>query len=266
MPSAYAHCVVTRRELLAGGAGAAGGVVASAAAAAGWTAYDNSRPLPYYGSAVSGIRPDLTGPGVDSGRVHWWGRRDRPQIALTFDDGPHPQWTPDVVATLDRLEVPATFFVTGVNVRDHWSILAAAADRHEIGNHSFDHPDLGRLAYDDVTTQLARCTEAIGEHWGKAPRLFRPPYGHLGGSTMLAAAEQGLELVLWSAQMKEASFVDRPDDLVADITAAAAPGVIILAHDTGPQERLITIKRLDRIVKSLQDNGFTFATVSQILA
>jgi peptidoglycan/xylan/chitin deacetylase (PgdA/CDA1 family) len=100
--------------------------------------------------------------------------------------------------------------------------------------------------------------------YGAKPTLFRPPYGHLAGSSFLAAAEQGLVTVLWNTQMNEMRFVDRPAGIVASVRGAARPGSIILAHDTGQSDRLVTIENLDAIITGLKADGFAFTTVSEL--
>jgi peptidoglycan/xylan/chitin deacetylase (PgdA/CDA1 family) len=102
--------------------------------------------------------------------------------------------------------------------------------------------------------------------YGVPPTLFRPPYGHLGGAAVLAAAEAGLTSVLWSAQAREDLVAGRPDGIVDDIASQVRPGSIVLAHDTGSDDRLITIDRLPAIIRRLRDDGYTFATVSDLLA
>jgi peptidoglycan/xylan/chitin deacetylase (PgdA/CDA1 family) len=196
----------------------------------------------------------------------WSGTTTQRRVALTFDDGPHPDWTPDVLAALRRSDVPATFFCVGTNVRDHGSIHQDSIGTHELANHTFDHPDLGRLPLSQCREQLERTSEIIEKTYGTAPALFRPPYGHLGGASLLAAAELDLTLTLWSAQAREDRFRDQPDGLVADITGQLRPGSIVLMHDTGSADRRITIDRLEQLVGALRDDGWTFATVSQLLA
>lgn len=258
--------MVTRRELLRGGAAAAAGALVTGGAVAGWTAYDGSQPLPFYGGPESGVRPDLSPPGASRESVLWRGPQGSPpSIALTFDDGPLPEWTPRVLAALAEHEVPATFFVKGVNVRDHGAIHRDSQE-HEIANHTWDHPDLTRLPYAAVTEQIRRCTEVIEDTYGRSPRFFRPPYGHLGGSTVLAAAEAGLPLVLWSMQFREADFQESPDGIIDAVTRQAHAGAIVLGHDCGTSTRLIAIDRLSAIIAALKDRGFRFATLSQLLA
>lgn len=222
-------------------------------------------PLPFYGGHASAIRPDLGRPARPDSSIVWRADRSDRALALTFDDGPEPDWTPRVLAALADEDVPATFFVKGVNVRDHGAIHADSVGRHEIGNHTWDHPDLARLDLATCTDQLNRTTEAIHTAYGIVPTLFRPPYGHVGGSAVLAAAQAGLVTVFWSAQFREDLFVERPSGIVDQVAEMVHPGAIVLGHDTGSPSRLVAIENLRPVIARLKEMGYTFHTVSELL-
>ena len=221
-------------------------------------------PLQFYGGFASGIRPDLSPPSAPGSSVVWSGLTDNRRVALTFDDGPMPDWTPRVLRALARHDVPATFFLKGINVLHHGAIHRDSTGTHELGNHTWDHPDLARLNYAECTDQLARTSTIMQKVYGTRPTLFRPPYGHIAGSSFLAAAEQSLTTVLWTAQMNENRFQDEPAGIVASVRSAVQPGSIILCHDTGSSNRLVTINNLDSIITGLKADGFTFTTVSKL--
>ncbi len=256
---------ISRRDTLALG----GGVVLGALGAGGGLALHNrlaeNTPLPFYGSAVSAIRPDRSAPSATGTRLVWAGDPTTKRVALTFDDGPHPEWTPVVLKALDQADAVATFFCLGRNVRDHGTIHRDSVGRHELGNHTFEHPDLGRFTYDQCRTEILRTSELMDRTYGQSPTLFRPPYGHLGGATLLAAAEAGLTTVLWSAQAREDRAAADPDTIIEDVASQARPGSIVLMHDTGSADRRITIDRLGRIIGRLRDDGWAFVTVSDLV-
>ena len=257
---------VTRRQALTAAAGAAVGAAGAVGAVRVKEHLDESSPLPFYGSPVSAVRPDRSPPSAAGASVVWSGPGDQRRVALTFDDGPHPDWTPRVLEALEAEGVPATFFCLGRNVRDHGDLHRRSVGRHELANHTFDHPDLGRYDWARCRDEIDRTTQLMKKTYGVAPTLFRPPYGHLGGAAVLAAAEAGLTTVLWSAQAREDLVTGRPDGIVDDIASQVHPGSIVLAHDTGSDDRLITIDRLPAIIRRLRDDGYTFATVSDLLA
>lgn len=254
-----------RRGVLAGLGGALVGAFGAIGGERALAADQERRPLPIYGSAVSGVRPDESFPGAARGTVIWSGAPSpRKRLALTFDDGPDAEWTPKVLGVLEKHQVAATFFVRGDHLRAHGAILRDASGRHEVGNHSWDHPDLGRRTYAEARDQLVRTNDVIEHVMGRPATLFRPPYGHLTGSSVLAAAELGLTTVMWSAQMHEGRCVKDPDKIVDDIRGQARPGAIVLGHDSGSADRLITISHLDAILDALRDDGYELVTVSAL--
>lgn len=257
--------VINRRQALWRGLSGLAGVGAAWSGIRSREAYLRRYPLPFYGGYASMLPPDPTHRMAGESRLVWGADLRTKDLALTFDDGPSPTWTPQVLAALERQDVAATFFCRGDNVLAHGS-LHRDSQRHELANHSWDHPDLARMNFDEVRDQLVRTDEVMEATYGRRPTLFRPPYGHVGGSALIAAASLGLTTVAWSAQFRESRFHDDPDGIVADIMSLVHPGAIVLGHDTGPRERLIALDRLDEIIGRLKDDGWRFHTVSGLLA
>ena len=208
-------------------------------------------------------------PGGVTGRgqlaVTWEVQTDRPLLALTFDDGPGPNWTPMVLDILEAHRAPATFFMVGSRVRRHGRLLRGRIDRHEIGNHTWDHADLGRCGAAEARSELRRAHEAIIDATGRVPRLFRPPFGHLSGSALIAASELGYQVVLWSRKMHEAKYPNTAKQAEAMIRATR-PGNIVLAHDVGHHDRLVSIRGLPAMITGLRARGYEFVTVTDLLA
>lgn len=245
-----------------------GGVALGMLASQQWAANvpHSQGPKPFYGGPDSAIRPDLSQPSASGERLFWRADTRERVIALTFDDGPMPDWTPKVLSALADEEVRATFFLRGDHVVAHGDLHRASVGHHELGNHTYSHPDLSTLTYARVTDEIARCTDAMTTAYGLAPTLFRPPYGHLGGSTVLAAAEANLTTILWSAQFRESHYVQRPADIAAAVARDVGPGTVVLGHDTGGATRLVAIDQLRAIIARLRTDGYTFVTVSELLA
>ena len=130
--------------------------------------------------------------------------------------------------------MPATFFCLGRNVRDHGDLHRGSVGRHELANHTFDHPDLGRLR---LVALPGRDRAHDPAHEEDVRSRSRPSSGRRtatsAGPPLLAAAEAGLTTVLWSAQAREDLVTGRPDGIVDDIASQVRPGSIVLAHDTG---------------------------------
>lgn len=255
----------TRRHVLRGaglvGAGVAVGVAGFAEVA---DVADRKLPLlPGPALATSSDRSQHLGLGRIG--VTWMVRTEEKVLALTFDDGPHPQWTPMVLDTLDDLEVSATFFMVGRRLREYARLIDGRMDQHEIGNHTWDHLDLARRAQPAAQRDLARAHEAIVEVTGRTPTLFRPPYGHLSGSAVLAADQLSYEIVLWSLQMVESQFPGDPAGHAGYMVARVQPGTILLGHDVGPPDRLVALRGLPQMITSLRSQGYEFVTVSELL-
>ncbi len=205
--------------------------------------------------------PDgLTSRGRDPGR----------RIALTFDDGPDPKWTPRIAATLKRLRVPATFFVVGSHVaRDTGIVRDLHRDGFEIGNHTFTHADLAALPKWERTQQLSLTANAIAGATGVRPRLMRPPYSASPAAAtpdQAAAFEditkQGYVVALTDLDGRDWS---RPGaaEIARNITPTDGQGGLVLLHDGGG-DRSQTVEALERVVPELRRDGYEFVTASQI--
>jgi peptidoglycan/xylan/chitin deacetylase (PgdA/CDA1 family) len=255
----------TRRKILRRAALAAAGAGVGAVAFAE-LADVTDRRLPIRGGAAGAtVASRERHPGAGQVLVTWQVATDRPLVALTFDDGPRPEWTASVLDTLRRHGVPATFFLVGRRVRKYADVLRGRMDRHEAANHTWDHLDLARRNAEQAHDDLSQAHQAIEEVTGQRPRLLRPPYGHLGGGAMLAAAELGYEVVLWSLQMLESEFPDDPAGHARHIVERVEPGAILLAHDIGASDRLVALNGLPDMVAGLRRRGFEFVTVSDLM-
>jgi peptidoglycan/xylan/chitin deacetylase (PgdA/CDA1 family) len=154
-------------------------------------------------------------------------------VALTFDDGPHPDGTPAVLDALDGLGWTATFFVLGDQARHHPDIVTETLRRgHEIAVHGDVHRYLIArppwTAYDD----LRRAVETVEDITGTQPRWWRPPYGVLSGPALLAARRLGLRAVLWSAWGRDWRAEATPSSVVEELLARRLQGGTLLLHDS----------------------------------
>jgi peptidoglycan/xylan/chitin deacetylase (PgdA/CDA1 family) len=249
--------LIRRALLLAGGAGIGAGAVE---AAQHWP----SAHLPLAGGyAPAADRPDYDVSGGTE--VTWHVQTDELVVAFTFDDGPGPQWTSMVLDILEQYAVPATFFLVGSRLAAHGDLLKGRLDRHEVANHSWSHPDLATMNAPAVERQIARTHDTVRRITGREPTLFRPPYGHLGGSTLMAADKLGYQLVLWSHQMAEKLYVKNPPAQAKEVIDSVRPGEIILAHDVGYPERYVALSQLGAMFDGLRKRGYRFATVSELM-
>jgi peptidoglycan/xylan/chitin deacetylase (PgdA/CDA1 family) len=192
---------------------------------------------------------------------------DPGHVALTFDDGPHPESTPHFLEALDRLGVRATFFLTG-----RWAGrvpgLAAeiASAGHEIATHGYEHRCLllrgSRSTYDD----LARAREVTAQATGAPVRWFRPPYGVLTGPALTAAKRLGLTPVLWTAWGEDWAVGATPESVHRTVLAGVSGGGTVLLHDSDvtstPGSWRATLDALPRIVESVQEQGLRVGPLS----
>jgi peptidoglycan/xylan/chitin deacetylase (PgdA/CDA1 family) len=187
-------------------------------------------------------------------------RHAGPVVALTFDDGPHAERTPQLLAVLRELDVPATFFLVGVHVEKAPLVVRALADAGmEIGNHSLSHISLRGKPPAQQMQEIMEGARVIAEAAGQPVRLFRPPYGHFDEFTVAAVAAAGQRMVLWNVNPHEWMGTDAVETVTRGVKATRAP-VVILMHDAS----LATVAAIPRIVAAYRRAGFRFAPASEI--
>ena len=194
-------------------------------------------------------------------------------VALTFDDGPDPEYTPHVLEVLRRFDAQATFFLVGVNAAAYPELVAAQrAAGHSHGNHTFDHPDLETLGRDGVDAEISGAAQSIRAAGGRIEALFRPPYGYTDQAVAAAAKHQGYRTVFWSECVESHLHHHRVGHGVAALTRSVRPGSIILAHDGGTivtqdhhLNRDRTLQALPMILEHLTRKGFAIAGLPTLL-
>jgi len=187
---------------------------------------------------------------------------DGPYIAITFDDGPSATLTPKLLDILAAHRIKATFFVIGENVVEHPEIVARAArEGHEIGNHSWSHPNFGKMSDEGVRGQVQRTDDAIKDATGTRPILLRPPYGSITARQKRWIHDQfGYQIILWDVDPYDWK---RPGPSIVRnrILKETQPGSIVLSHDIHPG----TIEAMPSTFDALEAKGFRFVTVSELI-
>jgi len=184
----------------------------------------------------------------------------RKVFALTFDDGPWPEYTRQILRVLKKNKVRASFFMVGQEVSRRPEIAREVSDGgHAIGNHSWDHPSRPR----DPKAQVTRTDAAIKKAVGYAPTFFRPPYGILKNGMARQAMNQGAPVIIWSA---DGADWKKPgaERMARRIINQASPGGIALMHDGGGN-RSQTVAALPIIIKQLRARGYSFVTLPELL-
>jgi len=183
-------------------------------------------------------------------------------VAMTFDDGPHPTYTPTLLDILKKRRIRATFYVIGQNVARYPDIVKRMVDEgHEIGNHTWRHPFLSQLGSKSVLRELDRTSDAVYKAVQRMPVTMRPPYGALSRrQRAMIHKEREMPTILWSVDPEDWR---RPGSTVvaSRIVGGAKPGAIILSHDIHSQ----TVKAMPAALDGLIDKGYRFETVSMIL-
>src|SRR5438477_5168569 len=181
---------------------------------------------------------------------------------MTFDDGPSATLTPKLLDLLAARHIKATFFVIGENVAEHPEIVARAArEGHEIGNHSWSHPNFGKMADQAVRRQLQQTDDAIKNATGERPTLMRPPYGSITAREKRCIHDEfGYRIILWDVDPYDWK---RPGPAVVRnrILKETQPGSIVLSHDIHPG----TIEAMPSTLDALEAKGFKFVTVSELI-
>jgi Predicted xylanase/chitin deacetylase len=210
----------------------------------------------------SGSTSGSTTPPV---RVIAQGRTDLPMVALTFDDGPNPMYTPQILGILAQYNVHATFFEVGQQVQQYPALSSQVVQAgNVVGDHTWDHPSLTNIPPAQQTSEIERASAAIKAASGTTPTLLRPPYGNTNLQVETVTAEQHMTTVLWSVDTVDWS---RPgvQSIVNTALNNAHDGSIILLHDGGG-DRSETVAALPSIIKGLQARHYQLATVPNLIA
>ena len=204
------------------------------------------------------------------GPVVWRGPANRPVVALTFDDGPHSEYTTRIAEILSKERAVATFFCVGERIERH-SDLAAALHRagHELENHSFSH-GTGRDLFQTrrLCADLQRCQDVVVSITSTAPRYYRPAVGIRNPVVHRAARTVGLEVVTWTHAARDGVFaLDGPR--ARRMGTRATPGSILALHDGASAERSAlreqTVRNLPQLLRRLNDRGLKLVTLRELL-
>ena len=182
-------------------------------------------------------------------------------VALTYDDGPNTKVTQPLMDLLESEGVAATFYLLGQTAKANPKLTAEIQRRgFEVGNHSWSHPQLTKLSVDGIRSQLQRANEAIA-----SPRpiaTMRPPYGAHNSTVHRVCADMGLSVVNWDVDTNDWRKGTTTDKIVKTVLDEVKDGSIILMHDRLPT----TVPATRQIITELKKRGYTFVTVSQLLA
>ncbi len=187
-----------------------------------------------------------------------------PEIALTFDDGPNPYYTPQILAILQRFGIKATFFDVGYLVADYPNIVRQEYKLGNIvANHSWSHPVLTYFSAQGIQSQLTSTTNIIQATIGVRPTFFRPPYGAINYQVIAQARNLHYTTVMWDGSAEDWSLPG-VYNIVNKTLYYARNGAILLLHDGGGN-RAETVAALPIIISTLKSRGFKFVTIQQLV-
>lgn len=181
----------------------------------------------------------------------WHRNRSEKCLFLTFDDGPIPDVTPDIVKTLEDYQIKATFFCVGENIKKHPHLFDLLIDHgHRIGNHTYNHLNGWKTSHSTYLDNVARCQHLIQTN------LFRPPYGR-ASRAQYASLRQQYEIVMWDVLSGDFDVNLSPEDCLTNVIKHTRNGSIIVFHDNMKAIPRVTYA-LPRAIEHWLTNGYTF--------
>ena len=184
-------------------------------------------------------------------------------VALTFDDGPSRQFTPQYLKVLNEYGVHATFFLIGRNVQDNPGLAAMIArNGNELGNHTFDHHNLKQMDSATAEQDITSAQQLIEQDSHEQDYLFRPPGGNLSQPLVKAIDGMGLKVILWNIDPRDWEETSNENKIIDNVLTNLQPGSIILLHE-GKEH---TLQALPTLIESIRQRGYRLVTVSELLA
>lgn len=185
-------------------------------------------------------------------------------VAITFDDGPDPRYTPKILDTLEKYDAKATFFIVGESALKNKEIVnRAIADGDEIENHTYTHPEMANLTDKQMLDEIDKNQRALEKNFSIEPIYFRPPKGVCTESLVRTLMKRNMRTVLWSMCFEHKAEPD-PEQRAKTLISKIKPGNIILAHD-GRLNRTKTVKGMTYLIKGLKEKGYKFVTLKELL-
>lgn len=198
--------------------------------------------------------------------IRQW-RPEANKVALTFDDGPDDVYTPRILDILSEYDVRATFFLIGSAAEKHQDIVQRIQrEGHEIGNHTYFHSNLSRMAPWQILLDLGKARKVFSDITGQDVIVVRPPYGALDPPAVKAIGDEGYNVLLWTVDSLDWWGLSK-EEVIGNVLPKVESGVIVLQHSSGgPDEDLTgSVNALPHIIETLQSQGYSFHTASEIL-
>ncbi|WP_204519360.1 polysaccharide deacetylase family protein [Brevibacillus fulvus] len=201
------------------------------------------------------------------GEIVWEVPTEQKVIAITFDDGPNPLYTPQVLRLLRQYEAKATFFLVGSHVRQFPTLTRQiVAEGNEVANHTYNHKYLNHLSNAKIVEELEQAQEEIHAATGQFPSLFRSPGGYYDERIVNLVKKCGFLMIMWSWHQDTRDWSNPGvNAIVKKVLGNVHNGDIVLFHDHGG-DRTQTLEALTLILPVLKSRGYKFVTVSELLS
>lgn len=192
-------------------------------------------------------------------------------ICLTFDDGPHPEYTPQILDLLAEHKIKATFFILGCKIPNYEEIVKRIIrEGHQVGNHGFSHCNLIFKKSEIILNEINRTDELLRQCGVEGEIVFRPPYGRMSLRAMLLLGKLNKKVIMWNIPTKDYK-AENSGKIVAKIHRKIKSGGIIVLHDAGKKiesdaDRMPTIDAVSQIIAEILEMGYSFKTISEMMA
>lgn len=186
------------------------------------------------------------------------------KIALTFDDGPHPRYTGQILDVLEEYDIKATFFVVGVNAKNYPDSLIDVIKRgHEIGNHTYSHPHVSGLNTYTLTDEVEKCESTIYGLTDYKTKLFRPPEGMIDADVRTVLRSLDYKVIMWDIDTRDWAH-EPPEKIAENVISNIASGDIILMHDYIGHNSP-TVEAIKIFIPVLLEKGYKFVVISELI-
>ena len=186
------------------------------------------------------------------------------KIALTFDDGPHPRYTGQILEVLEEYDIKATFFVVGVNAKNYPdSLIDVIKKGHEIGNHTYSHPHVSGLNTYTLTDEVEKCESTIYGLTDYKTKLFRPPEGMIDADVRTVLRSLDYKVIMWDIDTRDWAH-EPPEKIAENVISNIASGDIILMHDYIGHNSP-TVEAIKIFIPVLLEKGYKFVVISELI-
>ncbi|NEW05667.1 polysaccharide deacetylase family protein [Paenibacillus sp. SYP-B3998] len=191
------------------------------------------------------------------------------KVALTFDDGPDPIYTREILNILQRYNVKAAFFVIGQHVQTYRDVIGEIASQgHTIGNHTYHHPDLLDLSHEEIVEEIVKTEKEIMQITGQKPHLFRPPYGHFDDSIVEMVRQMGYIFFTWTRKLDSRDWEYASESLIfSHMMTHVESGGIMLFHDSSHDRMAVrshTVKVINQLIPALLEQNYQFIDLAHL--